>query len=95
MPERSGGDRSINMNYLTKIGNVDENWNAKYCIGMASHPRTRVRLSVCSAVAWKVLGTPLSFTLTTPIILGLRVWVFTRTRFRERVSCRGSLSVQE
>ena len=37
---RSGGYRSINMNYLTKIDNVDENWNAKYCIGMASHPRT-------------------------------------------------------
>ena len=53
MPERSGGDRSINMNYLTKIGNVDGNWYAKYSIGMASHPY-RVRLSVCSAVAWKV-----------------------------------------
>ena len=34
------GQMMINMNYLTKIGNVDENWNAKYCIGMASHPRT-------------------------------------------------------
>ena len=33
---RAGTDDDQNMNYLIKIGNVDENWNAKYCIGMSN-----------------------------------------------------------